>query len=146
MDNVVVTLMTKISISLYILRIRNDKHLRWILGILMVFMTLATIATIAVLGISCIPLRKLWTPEIPGKCLPLSTVYNVAYVQSGFTIVTDLCLTSAPVIILWNVNIRRGRKIFICFLMSLGLVATISNALRNAFQPGLTDTDFTCMY
>jgi len=145
MDNVMCTLFTKISISLYILRIYDSLKLRWILSVLMGFMTMATIAVIVVLSVSCRPLRKLWEPEIAGTCIPLTTVYCVAHVQSGFTIVIDLCLTSAPIIILWNVKIERGRKTFICFLMSLGLIATISNALRNYFQKELTSKDFTCM-
>lgn len=146
MDNVVITLLTKISISIYILRIYDSPRLRVAFIILMVFMTLATIAVIVVLGISCVPLRKLWDPDVPGTCLPLTTVYYVAYVQSGFTIVIDLCLTSAPIIILWKVRIEKGRKTFICFLMSLGIIATISNALRNAFQTELTKPDFTCKF
>uniref|UniRef100_A0A1Y1KZ45 Rhodopsin domain-containing protein n=1 Tax=Photinus pyralis TaxID=7054 RepID=A0A1Y1KZ45_PHOPY len=143
MANVLCTLFTKYSISIFILRIRDSKRLRWVLGFLMALMTLATIAVIVVLSVSCIPLRRLWDKTVPGTCLPLVTVYNVAYVQSGFTIVIDLCLTTAPILILWNVKVKRGRKTFICLLMSLGLIATVSNALRNYFQNGLTTSDMT---
>lgn len=146
MDNVVCTLLTKFSIGFYILRIHDTRPLRWFLSIIMTLMTLATIAVIVVLSVSCIPLRKLWEPETPGSCLKLTTVYNVAYVQSAFTIVTDLSLTAAPVFILWNVRITRRRKIQVCLLMSLGLLATVSNALRNDFQSGLTEKDFTCEF
>ncbi|CAI7646619.1 unnamed protein product [Penicillium glandicola] len=140
---VLCTLFTKFSISAYILRIKDSKRLRWILVILMGFMTLATIGCIAVLSVSCMPLKKMWEPSTPGICLDLATVYYVAYVQSAFTIVIDLCLTTAPIVILWNVKIQRGRKSLICCLMSLGLVATISNALRSYFQNGLTSSDMT---
>lgn len=143
MLNVICTLLTKYSISLYLLRIRDDRRLRWTLGILMFFMTLATIAVIVVLSISCIPLERLWNESVPGVCLPRENVYYVAYVQSGFTIVIDLCLTMTPVIVLWGVKIKRGRKTMICGLMSLGLIATISNALRNYFQGDLTSSDTT---
>ncbi|KAF2686891.1 hypothetical protein K458DRAFT_363270 [Lentithecium fluviatile CBS 122367] len=143
MVNVLCTLVTKISISFYILRIRDDKRVRWTLATLMTFMTLATIAVILVLSLSCRPLRKLWEPELPGSCLPLTTVYNVAYVQSAFTIVIDIGLSLVPILILWNVRIKPGRKTLICTLMSLGFIATISNALRNKFQTELTTKDFT---
>ena len=146
MDNVLCTLVTKISISLYILRIKNNRTLRILLWTLMVFMSLATLAVIIVLSVSCIPLEALWTPSLreTATCLPLKTAYNVAYVQSAFTIVIDLCLTISPIVILWNVRIKTQKKIRICGLMGLGLVATISNALRNAFQSGLTSEDSTC--
>lgn len=148
MVNVLCALVTKISISLYILRIKNDRSLRILLCALMVLMSLATVAVIVVLSVSCIPLEALWTPSLQpkAKCLPLRTVYNVAYVQSGFTIVIDLILTLSPIVILWNVRIKMVKKIRICTLMSLGLVATISNALRNAFQSGLTSKDPTCEF
>ena len=144
MVNVLCTLFTKYSISIFILRIRDSRGLRWVLGLAMLFMTLATLAVIVVLSVSCRPLEKLWTPELSGSCIPLKTVYICAYVQSGFTIVVDLCLTVSPIIILWNVQVKRGRKSFICFLMSLGLIATISNALRNDFQKQLTSKDMPC--
>ncbi|KAJ5291694.1 integral membrane protein [Penicillium angulare] len=143
MDNVLCTLFTKLSISAYILRIKDSKRIRWVLGVLMTLMALATIAVIVVLSVSCMPLKKLWDPTVPGTCLDLTTVYYVAYVQSGFTIVIDLCLSAAPILILWNVKIQRGRKSLICCLLSLGLVATISNALRNDFQTELTTSDMT---
>ncbi|KAB8215447.1 hypothetical protein BDV33DRAFT_227577 [Aspergillus novoparasiticus] len=129
MINVICALVTKYSISLYILRIRNSRAVRWILAWLMLFMTLATI--------------EIADKDVPGTCLPPKSVYSVAYVQSGFTIVIDRCLTSAPVITLWDVKIKRGRKTLICGLMSLGLVATVSNALRNAYQGGLTAPDMS---
>ncbi|KAL8888829.1 MAG: hypothetical protein Q9192_006112 [Flavoplaca navasiana] len=145
MVNVLCALITKVSISLYILRIKNDRSLRILLCALMVLMSLATVAVIVVLSVSRIPLEALWTPSLQpkAKCRPLRTVYNVAYVQSGFTIVIDLILTLSPIVILWNVRIKMVKKIRICTLMSLGLVATISNALRNAFQSGLTSKDPT---
>ena len=146
MDNVLCTLLTKISISIYILRIKNSRLLRLLLWILMTLMSLATLTVIVVLSVSCVPLEALWTPSLRphAKCLALKTEYNVAYVQSGFTIITDLFLTISPIVVLWNVRIKTGKKIRICILMSLGLIATISNALRNAFQPGLTSKDPTC--
>ena len=144
MINVICSLVTKYSISLYILRIQNSRAVRWILAWLMLFMTLATIGVVVILAVSCIPLERLWNKGVPGICLPQTSVYSVSYVHSGFTIVIDLCLTSAPVIILWHVRITRGRKTLICGLMSLGLVATVSNGLRNCFQSGLTAPDMPC--
>jgi len=135
------TLLTKISISLMILRIKDTKALRYILLTMMFFITGATIAMIITELVSCIPLKALWTPSIGGKCIAPAKVYDVAYVQSGVTIVTDLCLTISPIVILWNVKINKKRKILICVLMSLGLVATICNALRSAFEQRLLVSD-----
>jgi hypothetical protein len=144
MDCVVVTMITKISISIYLLRIRDDKSLRWILWVMMTLMSMATITTIAVLGSTCAPLKKVWEPHTPGRCLDLAALYNVAYVQSALTIVIDLGLSLVPIYILWKIRIATSKKIYLCSLFSLGLIATISNAMRNAYTHTLTAKDFTC--
>jgi hypothetical protein len=144
MSVILCTLVAKISISIYILRIKDDRRLRIALWVLMIIMTLGTIAPIIVLLCQCIPLRKLWIPKTPGTCLPIAAVNDVFYVQSALTIVVDLCLTVSPIIILWNIQMRKSKKMLVCFLMSLGLLATICNGLRNYLQKGLTTSDFTC--
>ena len=141
---VLCTFFTKVSISLYILRIKNDRTIRLILWVGNALNGLAILATILILCLSCIPLKALWDPNVHGKCLPLTTVYIVARVQSAFAVATDLLLTASPVAILWRVRIKRGQKVQICSLMSLGLIATFSNALRNLYQQELTSPDFTC--
>lgn len=144
LSDVICTLVTKISISIYILRIKNDRVLRYALWVLMILMTLASITCIVGVSVACIPLDALWDPKQNGICFPLQRIYNVAYIQSAFTIITDLALSLSPIYILWNVRIKKGKKVLICFLMSLGLIATISNALRNVYQGELTANDFTC--
>jgi hypothetical protein len=113
-------MITKISISIYILQIRDDKLLQWILWIMMTLMSTGTIATIAVLGSSCAPLKKMWEHHTPGRFLDLAALYNVAYVQSALTIVTDLGLSFVPIYILRNLRIATSRKIYVCSLFSLG--------------------------
>lgn len=143
MTDTLCVLFTKISICFFILRFRDDRKIRWILSIFAFFMTLSSLACIIVLSLACQPLKKFWTPQIAGHCQPLANIYIVGYVQSGFTIVTDLGLSLVPVWILWRVQIKPMRKFQISLLMSLGLIATIANALRNPYQRGLTSKDFT---
>lgn len=141
---VLTTLFTKYSIGLFILRIRRDKRIKVFIFIILLLVTLATIVPVVVEGITCIPLQALWDPNVHGSCLPLSTIDDVSYVQSACTIIADLAFTISPIVILWNVHISRGRKTLIVSLMSLGLIATVANALRNVFVGSLTSTDFTC--
>jgi hypothetical protein len=142
----VCTFVTKISISLYILRIKDDRILKWTLAVMMTFMGLAALACIIVLAVICVPLERFWNPTVAGHCIPLDTVYDVAYVQSAFTILTDLALTISPIVILWNVKVDTVKKVLVCVLMSLGLVATLANALRNYYQQGLIVEDYSCMW
>ncbi|KAE8423421.1 hypothetical protein BDV36DRAFT_279326 [Aspergillus pseudocaelatus] len=124
--NVICALVTKYSISLYILRIRTSRAVRWILAWLVLFMTLATIDAVAILAVSCISLQGLWNKDVSGFCLSPTSVNSVAYVHSGFTI---------------DVRTKRSCRTLICGLMSLGLVATVSNAVRDFYRGGLAAPD-----
>ncbi|KAE8361341.1 hypothetical protein BDV27DRAFT_166998 [Aspergillus caelatus] len=115
-ESIVCTLATSISICCHILRIRYDRQMRWALMILVVPITLVIIAIIILLSISCAPL---WSDSIPPICVPVTGMHTAAYMQSTLTIVVNLYLTLAPATILRRVQVQRGRKFFICGLISL---------------------------
>jgi hypothetical protein len=142
--NVLGALFTKISIGLFILRVQNQR--RFVLAVWTVLASLALMTTILVFVVllQCIPLHRLWQPTVHGHCIATDIPLKMSYAQSAFAIISDLFLTASPVIILWNIKITLKRKIAICGLMSLGLMATIANALRNAYIPSLTQSDLTC--
>lgn len=142
--NVVGTNMVRISMLIFILRIQNSKRLKHMIWAMMTLNSMVTIATFATLAAQCIPLQRFWDPSVPGTCLPTGSAYIGSYVQSSFAIMTDLFCTASPIIILWGVQISRRRKIAICGLISLGLIATVCNAIRNFYIPALTAPDFTC--
>ena len=137
MDIVICTFVTKLSISIYILRIKNNKRICDILQVSMAFMFLATLALVIVVSLACIPLKKLGTPSVKGIRLPRSTAYNVAYVLSGYCIITDLSLIASSIVILWNVRIKTCKKVRLCILMALDRNATFCNVTRNYLQPNI---------
>ncbi|MCJ1251755.1 hypothetical protein MMC30_008993 [Trapelia coarctata] len=141
-DIIVGALLTKLSIGLFILRIKNDKKTRYIIGFTMVLMTSASLAGVVVVSVACVPLKKIWIPSIAGKCLPPDLVPG--YFQPLVALVTDIVLTVSPIAILWNVQISRERKVAICVIMSLGLSATIANIMKIVESPALEARDYTC--
>jgi len=56
-------LLTKLFIGLFILRIKNDKKTRCIIGVTMVSMASASVAGVVVVSVVCVPLKKLWYPS-----------------------------------------------------------------------------------
>lgn len=143
--NVSGALITKVSIGLFLLRLKDSRKLKLALGGVLVPLAIVTLVLCFIVGLQCIPLKALWTPTIKGKCMNQETPLKVSYVQSGFAIITDLFLSGSPIAILWKVQINLKKKVAICALMSLGLMATVANALRNVFIPNLTAKDETCM-
>jgi hypothetical protein len=141
--NVSGALLTKISIGLFLLRLKKTRKFTIAVWGVLTPLFITTLILCFVVGLQCIPLRALWTPTIKGHCISNETPLNVSYVQSAFAILADLFLTVSPIVILWKVQISLKKKLGICALMSLGLMATIANALRNAFIPSLTASDET---
>lgn len=142
--NVIGAFTTKLSISLFILRIKSDRKLKAAVIIVMAFLAVSTLVTVITAGTQCIPLNKLWNPDMKGHCVSSNITHISSYVQSGFAIITDLFLTISPILILWNIRISMRKKLAIWGLMSLGLMATIANAMRNIYIPVLKASDLTC--
>jgi hypothetical protein len=142
--NVTGAFFTKLSIGIFLLRLQNNQKFRLTIWIFLLPLAITTLAVVLVVLLQCIPLEALWNPSVNGHCISPEIPLDVSYAQSAFAILSDLFLTLSPVAILWKIKISLGRKIAICSLMSLGLMATIANALRNAFIPNLSESDITC--
>ncbi|XXG99322.1 hypothetical protein Hte_005659 [Hypoxylon texense] len=141
--NVVGAFFTKLSIGLFLLRLKNSRRFRLVIWLFLTPLAITTLVLVLTVLLQCIPLEALWTPSIHGRCIAQDVPLTVSYVQSAFAILTDLFLTGSPIVILWDIRISTRKKVGICGLMSLGLMATIANALRNAYIPNLTEADFT---
>ena len=77
------------------------------------------IEEVAVVLAQCSPLRKAWTPELPGTCLNLLTFF---YVSFGIKLATDIVLFCLPIPMLQKLNVGSGKKIGVIFMFSLGLL------------------------
>ncbi|KAI0159976.1 hypothetical protein GGR52DRAFT_563791 [Hypoxylon sp. FL1284] len=141
--NVIGAFGTKLSIGIFLLRLKNSRRFRWVIWMFLTPLAVTTLVVVFTVLLQCIPLQALWTPAVKGRCISQNVPLTASYVQSAFAIITDLFLTVSPMVILWNIKISRSKKVGICGLMSLGLMATIANALRNAYIPNLTESDFT---
>ncbi|KAF7874215.1 hypothetical protein EAF04_002887 [Stromatinia cepivora] len=141
--NVIGAFFTKLSIALFILRLKNTKKLRLSVWLILTPLGLSTVVLCFIVLLQCIPLAGLWTPTLSSRCISAEIPLQTSYVQSGFAIITDIVLTASPIAILWKVRMTRRKKVAICGLMSLGLIATIANALRNAFIPDLVASDLS---
>lgn len=121
---------TKVSILLFILRIKNTRPMRIIIWTTIVTMSIVSIMMSIVFAVQCIPISKLWKPDTPGSCLSIRELTKFGYVQCAFASTTDLLCSISPVVFLWKMKIHIGKKIGVCLLMSLGLIATAGNIYR----------------
>lgn len=115
----------KISVAFLILRIMaKNKVQQWFLYTLIALLvTINTICVGFLMG-QCSPARKLWNPEVPGSCINPHIQQNVGYFQSSFSCFSDFVLALFPLIIIWELKMRRHVKLGIGAAMSLGIFAT----------------------
>ena len=73
----------KCSICLLILRIKNEKILRYCLFTMMGGLILTNLLPIIVLLSQCSPTKKSWAPGAPGRCWPTQVRIYSIYVQVG---------------------------------------------------------------
>ncbi|KAK0749664.1 hypothetical protein B0T18DRAFT_324043 [Schizothecium vesticola] len=123
----------KVSVALTLLRIQS-KSLPWaiflysIIGLQVAYGVLNLIFN---LGIACRPLAKAWDFRIiDGYCVPTEVMRAASNTGSGVNIVTDVLLSLAPAVFLRKLNRPLRERMFICFLMGLGLIASAWSIIK----------------
>ncbi|KAL1902232.1 hypothetical protein Sste5346_001208 [Sporothrix stenoceras] len=130
----------KISICLLLLRIKNERWLRWLIYGMMAGLVLTNGGVVVILLAECRPVNEYW--DDVGSCWdPRVRVFSI-YLTIGYAILTDLLCSCLPLVVIWKVRIPLKSKLLICGLMSLGLLATGCGIGRAASLTVLT-TDFT---
>ncbi|KAL8739161.1 MAG: hypothetical protein Q9181_000190 [Wetmoreana brouardii] len=125
------TMLTKISISIFLYRIfalnKKSKRALYPINILNLIGNLASFTTILS---QCSPPDKLWEPNIPGSCWNPKTQLDIGVFQGAVSAFCDFALAFLPVVLLWNVQIKKHVKIGICILMGLGFFTGICAIVR----------------
>ncbi|MCJ1424710.1 hypothetical protein MMC29_002598 [Sticta canariensis] len=118
----------KLSILLLLSRIfGTSTALKWrikvLIAVLAVFYATSTLLKIFI----CIPIRKVWTPTLPGTCLRMSRVYIVNCIAS---IVSDFIILILPMSSIWGLKTTTMRKVGITALFAAGAFACVSSIIR----------------
>ncbi|KAH0007167.1 hypothetical protein KCU78_g11912, partial [Aureobasidium melanogenum] len=135
----------KASICVLILRIKDTRTLRYILGIVITGLILTNFECLVVLLAECSPLKAYWNGTSANHCWPAKVRIYSIYLQASYAVATDVVCTVLPIHVVWNVKIPLSTKAAVCGLMSLGLVATICSAIRAA-SLGTTTDDLSYAY
>lgn len=102
---------TKLSLMLLIRRVfcsvRYDIPY-YITVSLMCLNTAFYICYIIVPAAACSPRQKIWTPELPGKCVDVRKLYLASAI---FNLLSDIAMLSVPVLLIWRLQMSVRRKI-----------------------------------
>lgn len=105
------------------MRISPNKKHHWVLWGLIAASVVSTFIACVVVFTTCRPMAFTWDKTIPGgKCSSLEMIIALSYVVSAVNIVTDWSCALMPVLILWNLQMRRRVKATVCVLLSMGIM------------------------
>lgn len=82
--------------------------------LLILFYTSTTLVKI----FACNPRAKIWDPKLPGECVNIPMLLNTSGL---FNTVTDFIILLLPVKAIWNMNMKRQKKIVVVLVFTFGL-------------------------
>jgi hypothetical protein len=67
----------------------------------------------------CVPVQKLWYPDLPGRCINQVSTWIANAVS---TIATDVAILLLPIPQVWKLQLRISEKIAVLIAFSLGFL------------------------
>lgn len=128
----------KASICMTMLRVGSPiKSLRVCVYLLLTFIIGTFLATIIGILCLCRPVEANWNTGLvlEGKatCTTMDVMIGLSYFSTASSIATDLACAVLPGVIVWNMQMPRKTKIWVCVLLSFGSLACISTIIRTPY-------------
>ncbi|KAH6604495.1 putative PTH11-type G-protein coupled receptor protein [Trichoderma cornu-damae] len=131
---------TKVSLLLMYYRIFHVpyfKKMAWFVGgLVMAWVICITFLFIFI----CVPVQKLWYPEIPGHCI---NQVGTWIANASSTIITDLAILILPIPQIWKLQLRKTEKIGLTFAFGLGFFVVFASAYRTSVLFTYSNSDPT---
>jgi hypothetical protein len=131
----------KISLCLLLIRIGVSKAWQIVLVSLIGISFIDTVVDATVFFNRCTPIQSNWNPAVPKDChYSLNVVNDNHYIATGmstlrrsttlltcgaFAILTDIFLSLAPALMLWQLRMKLGTRLLLIGLFGLGLLYVI---------------------
>ncbi|RYO99942.1 hypothetical protein DL764_006651 [Monosporascus ibericus] len=87
---------------------------------------------------TCSPIKKFWTPTLPGTCIPNLPFW---YINAAGNLATDVAIFLLPLPALSTLNLRKPQKLFLMGIFSLGFFTCAISVIR--FRYLRIDEDFS---
>ncbi|CAG8971577.1 hypothetical protein HYALB_00009226 [Hymenoscyphus albidus] len=130
----------KLSIAFFLLRIATRKPYVWALKVSMVIITIWSIVTFFYYVFICTPIAAQWDRTIPNpRCQPAMNFVIAAYSLGGMSIISDWFYALLPIPIILGLQMNMRVKLTLCFIMALGVLASVAAVFRLAFLFHLSD-------
>ncbi|KAG9780594.1 hypothetical protein KCU75_g5371, partial [Aureobasidium melanogenum] len=136
---VLTTILFKISLAIFFLRIVVAKWQRRLIVIPTAIFTAYSLAYMFITTFRCGSPKEILLNTARGKCLPTSIVSPLLYVSGISNALMDLLFACLPTTILWHSQMPKKTKISCCILLSMGGLGCVASIIRIAFLGGVSD-------
>jgi hypothetical protein len=121
---------TKMSILLFYYRIFRFPYFKRWAYIISTFIVLWVICITFLFIFICVPVEKLWYPQLPGRCINQVATWIANAIS---TIVTDLAILMLPIPQIWSLQLRLSEKMALTFAFSLGFLYVSLRSARISY-------------
>ncbi|KAG9858505.1 hypothetical protein KCU98_g461, partial [Aureobasidium melanogenum] len=136
---VLTTILFKISLAIFFLRIVVAKWQRRLIIIPTALFTAYSLAYMFITTFRCGSPREILLNTARGKCLPTSIVSPLLYVSGISNALMDVMFACLPTFVLWHSQMPKKTKISCCILLSMGGLGCVASIIRIAFLSGVSD-------
>ncbi|KAL8713751.1 MAG: hypothetical protein Q9220_002277 [cf. Caloplaca sp. 1 TL-2023] len=143
MQTFIAIMFTKISICLFLLRIKNDKSNRIFMYSLIAANVLVTAVLCFLFLGMCRPIRAYWDIGVDGKCFSLKQTEIMVAAQGAFSVLSDLILATTPLLFLRHLQISLRTKLLLCVLMGAGYITAGCSLVRTILSDRVLNPDIT---
>ncbi|MCJ1328445.1 hypothetical protein MMC10_005122 [Thelotrema lepadinum] len=130
----------KISVAFLMLRLIGGfvKARRIFLWIIIILTFIFSVVCCVLTFVQCTPTRALWEPVPGAVCWDPATQDDFSLFLGSWNAAVDFILAILPVTIIYKIKISMNKKIGICTLLSLGLLAGVCACVKAAQLSSLT--------
>ncbi|KAH8603128.1 hypothetical protein B0O99DRAFT_22140 [Bisporella sp. PMI_857] len=75
----------------------------------------------------CVPVQKLWYPQLPGRCI---NQVGTWIANAASTIITDILILLLPIPQIWKLKLRKPEKVALTVTFALGAFVIFASAYR----------------
>ncbi|KAL5349218.1 hypothetical protein ACLOAV_005506 [Pseudogymnoascus australis] len=143
---VVSTLLIKLSICVFLLRIAISRYQILILRALSIIQLIFGIFFFFFLLFQCSPISYFWerlhaAGHPGGGSCHTRAVIKAAYAHAANVCLGDLTLAILPLFIVWNMTLHRRTKISVAVLLAFGSIASVATIARFPYLGHLNDAE-----
>ncbi|KAL8691414.1 MAG: hypothetical protein Q9218_003350 [Villophora microphyllina] len=143
MQTFIAIMFTKISICLFLTRIKNDRSNKGFMYTLITANVLVT-AVICFLFLGmCRPVHAYWDVGVDGKCFSTHQVEAMVAAQGAFSVLSDLILATTPLLFLRHLQTSRRTKLLLCILMAAGYITAGCSLVRTVLSDRVLNPNIT---